>query len=566
MQPALQDREFPPEFPSGPLSLDSPLYIERQPIERLAYAEISKPSSLLRIKASRSMGKSSLLNRVLAQAEAQACRLAHLDFQEADEQSLEALNPLLRWLSASASHSLGLAPCLDQYWDSEVGSKMSCSLYWSYLLNASEQPLVLALSNIDLLFDRPLIAREFLSLLRSWYEKSKQTGAWRKLRLVVAYSTDAYVPLDINQSPFNVGLPLKLTAFTLAQVQELALRYRLNWASEMGELRLATLQQLTGGHPYLVNLALYHCCWGELTPEELLQGSITESGIYADHLHRLLNLLQAEPNLEDAFKQVISADAPMRLEPISAYKLEGLGLVTLQGDQVVAGCDLYRLYFKEKLFSYREVMLKLEQFNRAGIRFDRDGLLVPGGLSSRSEADAGQPNCPDPPAETPIFSRQHFEESLQVEWMRAIEQHSSLSLIWLDVDYFKVYSETYGEAEGDRRLQQITAVLREVIQRPSDRVFQYSGEEFVLLLPQTDLADAAFVAETICTEVAALEIACDYSMVDGLPSSVLTVSTGVAAIVPKAESSSSLLIEAASRALYQAKRQGRNRATAIQVS
>ncbi|MBW4467630.1 MAG: AAA-like domain-containing protein [Pegethrix bostrychoides GSE-TBD4-15B] len=565
MQPATQDDlEFPREFPSGPLSLDSPLYVERQPIEQLAYAEISKPSSLLRIKAARSMGKSSLLNRLLAHAEAQNCRLVQLDFQEADEQACSSLNRLLRWISINASHSLQLKLPLEDYWDSEVGSKMSCSLYWHALLSADERPLVLALNNIDLLFDRTAIARDFLSLLRSWYEKSKQTGAWQKLRLVVVYSTEAYVPLDINQSPFNVGLPLKLPPFTLAQVKELADRYELSWyKSEIGGLRLAALQQLTGGHPYLVNLALYHVCRAELPPEELLQRSTTASGIYADHLRRLLSLLQAEPNLEDAFKQIISVDAPIRLDPASAYKLDGLGLVTLQGDRVTASCELYRLYFREKLCSYREVMLKLDRLNRAGIRVD--SLLAAARLS---EADQSLEHLEEGQLDqmTQLMNRQQFEAHLKTEWQRASQRPTELALIWLDIDYFKVYNETHGETAGDQCLQQLTGILRQVIQRPHDLVARYGGEEFVLLLPQTDLDDAAFVAETICAQVAALEIACGSATVDGLPSSVLTVSAGVASIVPPAGSSPAILLDAASHALYQSKRQGGNRATAVKAA
>ncbi len=558
MQPVLQNfLESAKAFPSGPLSLDSPLYIERPPLEQLAYSEILQPSSLLRIKAARSMGKSSLLNRVLAHAEAQAYQLVHLDFQEAEAAALASLNAFLRWFSTYASYSLQLTPRLDDYWDSEVGSKISCSLYWqSYLLSASQQPLVLALSNIDLLFDQAPIAAEFLALLRAWYEKSKQSGNWRRLRLIVVYSTDVYVPLDINQSPFNVGLPLKLPPFTPEQVTELAGRYELDWLeNELGNLRLAALQQLTGGHPYLVNLALYHFCRAELPPEELLLHSTTESGIYADHLRRLLNLLQAEPNLEDAFKQVISTDAPIRLDSASTYKLDGLGLITLQGDRAIPSCDLYRLYFKEKLFSYREVILKLEHLNRAGIRF---------GSLSVSQTVAGTSQNQQLDQMTQLPNRQYFEACLQAEWQKASQQYS-LSLIWLDIDYFKIYNETYGEAAGDRCLQQLTATLRQVIQRPHDLVARYSGEEFVLLLPQTDLAEAAFVAETICAQMVALNIACDSATVDGLPSSVLTVSAGVAAILPQAGEAPAKLLDAASRALYQSKRQGGNRVTAIEA-
>lgn len=140
-----------------------------------------------------------------------------------------------------------------------MGSRVSCSLYWQgYLLNQSDRPIVLALSHLDWLFEYPRVAREFLSLLRSWHEKAKQSDGWRKLRLIVDYSTDAYVPLDVTQSPFNVGLSLRLPPFNLEQIHALAQRYELNWVnSEAEQSHLVALQQLTGGLPYLVNLALY---------------------------------------------------------------------------------------------------------------------------------------------------------------------------------------------------------------------------------------------------------------------------------------------------------------------
>jgi diguanylate cyclase (GGDEF)-like protein len=510
------------------------------------------------------MGKSSLLNRVLDYAEAADYFTVQLDFQDAGVGSSESLNQLLRWFSATISLELGLKPRLDEYWDEEVGSKVSCSLYWQrYLLAQIDRPIVLALNNIDWLFNYPQIAKEFLALLRSWYEKARQGSAWRHLRFVVVYSTDAYVPLDINQSPFNVGLPLKLPPFNLEQIKQLAQRYMIAWAeTEVGHLRLAALQELTGGHPYLVHLALYHLCRAETSLERLLEDATTESGIYGDHLRRLLATIQSDPNLEDAFKQIISSDAPMKLEPTSAYRLDGLGLVRLEGDRVVASCDLYRIYFKEKLFSYREVLLKLEHFHRSRLRFD---LFAPPMRATLAEPSEEASTNPQIDQLTQVATRQQFDATLQMEWKRSLREHTPIALTLIDLDYFKVYNETYGQADGDLCLQKVAKVLQEVIQRPADLVARYGGEEFVVLLPQTDLSGATFVAETIRIQVAALEIACEYSMLDGLPSSVLTVSAGVVSTIPDSYRSISSLLETLDRALYQSKRQGRNRVTAIEV-
>jgi hypothetical protein len=346
MQPVLHHNFL--GFPGGPVPLGSQFYIERPPIEQLAYAEVEQPGSLIRIRAPRAMGKSSLLQRVLAHAEAGGCQIVHLDFQEADELTLKALNPLLRWFCANASCKLQLPPRLSQYWDEEIGSKVSCSLYWQgYLLSQVDRPIVLALSNIDWVFEHPRVARAFLSLLRSWYEKAQQIGVWQRLRFVVDYSTDVYIPLDVNQSPLNVGLSLKLLPLDLQQIRALAHRYELDWLnSEAEKVRLVALQQLTGGHPYLVNLALYQFRRGGL-PEDLLPQMTTETGIYSDHLRRLLNVLQMQPTLEDAFNHVIAAEGTAQIEPVLAYRLDGLGLVTLLDDRVEVSCDLYRHYFRK---------------------------------------------------------------------------------------------------------------------------------------------------------------------------------------------------------------------------
>ncbi|MBF2074134.1 MAG: AAA-like domain-containing protein [Synechococcales cyanobacterium C42_A2020_086] len=564
MHSVLQDSdslEFP-EFPGGPVPLNSGLYIERPPLEPLAYAEVEKPGSLIRIKAAAAMGKSSLVHRILAHAASQGLATVHLDLEDADETVLTSFSPFVRWVCAVLTQQLQQDLKIDDYWDGEVGSKVSASLYLQgYLLPRLDQPVVLAISQIDRLFEHPQTAREFLSLLRSWYEKAKQVELWQKLRFVVSYSTESYVPLDINQSPFNIGLPLKLPPFTAEQVQELARRYEIDEVeSAASQSFLSHLLTLTGGHPYLVSLGLYH--WRQQTPEVLLQQAATESGIYSNHLRRLLDALQAEPNLEDAFKQVISVDAPVRLEPSFAHKLDGLGLVTFVGDRVTASCQLYRLYFQEKLSSYREMLLKLEHLNRSRHKLDA---LVSSLITPASDREAGSQRYVQLDELTQVATRQYFETYLQQEWKRALREQVPLSLVLLDIDYFKVYNESYGQSAGDLCLQKVAAVLRESAQRPADLVARYGGEEFVLLLPQTDRSGAVFVAETLRLQVSALGIACDYSMLDGLPSSVLTVSVGVATIIPDSSTQPSALIEAANRALYQSKRQGRNRVSALDL-
>ncbi|MEH2394225.1 MAG: AAA-like domain-containing protein [Nostoc sp.] len=340
------------EFPSGPVPLGSPFYINRPPLEELVCNEILHPGCLIRIKAPRNMGKSSLLNRMIAYAREQGYQIVYLDFQEADQDVFACIDKFLRWFCVNVSRQLNLFPSLNDFWDTEMGSKVSCKIYFeAYLLQyIDHSPVVLALNEVHRVFEHPNIAQDFLPMLRFWHEQAKQDQIWQKLRMVVVHTTEIYIPLNLNQSPFNVGITITLPPFTLNQVQNLALCYGLHWAAESkGAKRLVPLQVMVGGHPYLVSLALYHLCQEEMTLEVLLETASTPVGIYSQHLRELLNLLQKEPELMAAMQQVIATDEKVELDAIAAYKLESMGLVQLNGNQAHTMCELYRLYFSQQL-------------------------------------------------------------------------------------------------------------------------------------------------------------------------------------------------------------------------
>lgn len=217
------------------------------------------------------------------------------------------------------------------------------------MLSEIDSLVVLALDEVNRIFEYPEISSDFLPLLRSWYEDAAELEIWQKLRLVVVHATEAYIPLDINQSPFNVGLPIKLPEFSLEQVEDLAVRHGLNWVKDEKGLQLASLLAMIGGHPYLVRLTLYHLARQEMSLEQLLQTSPTVAGIYSDHLRHHLANLQEQPQLAAALKRVVIAPEAVPLEAIAAYKLESMGLVKLEGNQAIPSCELYQLYFREQL-------------------------------------------------------------------------------------------------------------------------------------------------------------------------------------------------------------------------
>ena len=336
-----------PSLPEGQISLHSKFYIERSPAETNYYKTLLQPGSLIRIKAPRRMGKSSLMVRSLDYATQQGYQTVFLSLQMADRSILSNLDKFLQWFSASVCLGLGLPNRLSGYWDELFGSKISCKIYFEeYLLKQITKPLVLALDDVDRLFDYPELADEFFGLLRTWHEQAKNSLVWQKLRLVVAHSTQVYIPLNVNKSPFNVGVPIELSSLTTSQMGLLAQKYDLDLSSR----QIDQLMMISAGQPYLVQLALY-ALWmqQQSSPQELLQQAVAGKGVYADHLQRLLWTLKKDPQLVSAFSQVLQTLQPIELELLPAFKLESLGLVNLQGNQATVSCSLYAEYFRNHL-------------------------------------------------------------------------------------------------------------------------------------------------------------------------------------------------------------------------
>ncbi|MDX2232820.1 MAG: diguanylate cyclase [Leptolyngbyaceae cyanobacterium bins.349] len=158
---------------------------------------------------------------------------------------------------------------------------------------------------------------------------------------------------------------------------------------------------------------------------------------------------------------------------------------------------------------------------------------------------------------TQIPNRRQFDEILEQEWKRSQREQLSLSLLMCDVDFFKRYNDTYGHQAGDECLQTVAQTLQRSLKRPADVCARYGGEEFVILLPNTALDGAMHVANLIHQDLAHLHLPHTQSQYQRI-----TLSIGIAAVIPRAERSRSDIIHQADQALYAAKSQGRNR-TAI---
>lgn len=156
---------------------------------------------------------------------------------------------------------------------------------------------------------------------------------------------------------------------------------------------------------------------------------------------------------------------------------------------------------------------------------------------------------------TGIANRRHFDATLQNEWKMGLRQKTPLSLIMVDIDFFKKFNDGYGHQGGDDCLKEVAQTLDETISRPGDFIARYGGEEFVIVLPRTDAKGAAVIAEQLRANVEAKHIAHAYSSV----ADHVSISLGIATMKPDNSNKPENLIAKADEALYKAKEAGRNR-------
>ncbi|HXQ99733.1 MAG TPA: PleD family two-component system response regulator [Pseudomonas sp.] len=155
---------------------------------------------------------------------------------------------------------------------------------------------------------------------------------------------------------------------------------------------------------------------------------------------------------------------------------------------------------------------------------------------------------------TGLSNRRHFDEYLELEWRRATREQTQLSLMMIDVDYFKASNDNFGHLEGDEALRQVAKAIRASSSRPSDLPARYGGEEFALVLPNTSPGGARLLAEKLRQSIAGMNI----PHIAPAEGASLTVSIGLSTMVPQVGSHSRQLIQSADQGLYAAKHNGRN--------
>ena len=347
------NRQATPQWPlerpnQGTMRLDSRFYVAR-PEDARALEAIQQPGITITIKGARQMGKSSLLNRVTDAAEKAGKRVAFLDFQFFEQETLKDADAFFQEFCLSLTDELDLEDAVLDYWQRpREGNLQRCTRYVrKHILGQLDCPLVLAMDEVERIFETAF-RTDFFSMLRGWHNKRATNGLWQQLDLALVTSTEPYQLInDLNQSPFNVGEVLELNDFSLAQVTDLNQRHGEPLTSSQVE-RLATLVH---GHPYLVRRALYLVACQQMTPEMLFKEADQGRGPFGDHLRNHLSRLHKTPALMAVLNQVIRNRT--RPEKDDFFRLRGAGLVreeTLNGKKVVVPrCPLYADYFREHL-------------------------------------------------------------------------------------------------------------------------------------------------------------------------------------------------------------------------
>ena len=331
------------QMPGGTVRLKDRFYIERDEDIRLKN-EVKRLGTTVTIRAARQSGKSSLLVRGIREAKQAGSETILLDMQRVDKDHLTSLDVFLRYFAEYVVFKLSLdADVIDRFWRRSLSPQEKLtSLFEDHILEKVERNVLIGMDEIDQLLGSSFY-NEFFGLLRSWHNLRAIDERWEKLSTIMVISTEPYLLIsDSHQSPFNVGMNLYLQDFTASQVEDLNKRH----GEPVMDADLDELIHVFGGHPFLTRKAFYLLVVEKLTWKKLKETAVDEHGPFGDHLRRYHWMIQQDQGLKDALKSIIKNGA---CSDDLLHRLLQAGLVKASGDVVKCRCDLYRIYFEDKL-------------------------------------------------------------------------------------------------------------------------------------------------------------------------------------------------------------------------
>ncbi len=256
----------------------------------------------------------------------------------------------------------------------------------------------------------------------------------------------------------------------------------------------------------------------------------------------------------DGFQLIEAYRADASLREVPVIVLPSKDEPKLKAHGFVVGANDYLVKLPDQL----EILARIRHHSRGYIKgLERDAALraLHDSQEQLARANAELQKLAALDSLTGIANRRRFDEALHVEWQRCWRQRTPLALLLCDVDSFKQYNDTFGHPAGDLCLKKTAGILTGQLKRPADLAARYGGEEFAILLPATDLAGALQLAEACRAQLEHLALPHPQAQAGG---GRVTMSIGVACMVPDENNSMEQLVAEADSALYEAKRGGRN--------
>jgi hypothetical protein len=330
----------------GLVPLGSRYYIERG-TDRAFLTSVEQRHSVILVKGSRQMGKSSLLARGLHQAEKSDVRVGLTDLQKLNVEDFTSLQSFYLAVARMLARQLDIPASLDETWVPGRSANLNFEEYLEDYVLSSKCPLIWAIDEADRLFFACPFGSEVFGLIRSWANErqGRPNSPWTNLTMAIAYATEAHLFItDINQSPFNIGTRFELKDFTMEQVQDLNQRY----GSPIDDADMASFYALLGGHPYLVRRGLYALRMEGLSVPDFEKVADRDDGPIGDHLRRIITLLARNADQFSALQEILLGKPCPTFE--SFYHLRSAGIIV--GDSIHDArvrCDLYTRYLKRHL-------------------------------------------------------------------------------------------------------------------------------------------------------------------------------------------------------------------------
>ncbi len=333
------------ESPEGTMPHQSPFYIERETDHEAMQALCEMNGVTITIKGPRQMGKSSLLNRLMADGSNHGMKTAFIDFQMIENSAIENADIFYRQFCSLLSWEFEVEDRTEEFWKNPLGQVQKTTNYVTkhLLKELPETKLLLAMDEVERMFTSPFRS-DFFSMLRSWHNNRARGGDWTRFNMALVTSTEPYQLIaDLNQSPFNVGVVVELKDFTSAQVVDLNQRH----GNPLSVEQVAKISELLGGHPYLTRKALYLVASKRATFDTIVKNACEDDGSFGDHLRNHLFRMSDQLELKSGLMQVIKhhrcADEHV------FFRLRGAGLVRRVGNDVLPRNALYAEYFGRRI-------------------------------------------------------------------------------------------------------------------------------------------------------------------------------------------------------------------------